>query len=75
MTYHNKYEFRSLNISMDGLTLYEAMKVLESFAKHGHIKDSTRITSAGRFVAFYCLHRGEVRAAYQASPQEREVIN
>ena len=80
MTYHRQYSVRTVKGQPDqhGMTLYEAEKALAAAAKSGRLQDATRVTRlcAGRerFVAFYCLWRNEVRAAFGANNRERTVI-
>tara|TARA_Y100000592_G_C5319328_1_gene244064 strand:+ start:119 stop:379 length:261 start_codon:yes stop_codon:yes gene_type:complete len=81
MTYEKRYTVRSIanQADIESLTLYEAAKVIADLGKKGLVSDSTRITrvsgSHNEFVGFFCGWDKRVKAAFQATTQEKKCLN
>ena len=81
MTYNKVYEISNLVAQKGraGLTLFEAHTALTEAAAEGHVQDSTAIIrrKSGEvvFVGFWSGWHQAVRAGFQSSAQERELLN
>ena len=79
--YERRYTFitapqdrRCRTVKVEGLTLYEACKLLGQAAAAGALHDITHVRRGERAVAFFCAWRKSVRPMFGALPYERGQI-
>ena len=75
-TYENRYTLVAApGKKVEGLTLYEACKALESIAAQGKLYDVTHVRRGQRCVAFFCKWDNVTTAMFGAHDDERRVLD